>query len=522
MSEFPIYEITNYFDKKRTINGEEHSPIPKELDIPTLDKLPQELVKIAENIAHISGTWNPVEIYTADKDSIESERQKVFDAYGKGEEYNPSLTYGYAQSLDLDNSRWLLQKEMEKLRQFGGKKKKFWQKHDKRGGKLTLDRNERLFRAALYFKIKDDLATCDLVDGIKTNDEEKIMDALKQKYPGTDQFVMDAATAEYVRLIHEGSDKDEENSVPKEDGLLSRDEISWLKSKNFTTEQTVEAFKWALKQYGILRTVANGRGFYVRPSEDATAIDVRSKSANGPTIFVPFDRVEPMNAYTLLTLMAHEIEGHARQDVNGEELFFLGGGRLKIDNEELYEGLGLRYEIDAKRKLFGVKDGAPSPYYAFAAKMAEDGASFFEIFKDQVEKRIRVKLNKPLVAVGENLDEQIDDEKLELIKKQAWRTTYRVMRGHTDMSNPKKFAMSKDLGYLRGYLMDKQLRDNDLGYLNEEGIMAKGGLAMLAEMKVDESTIPIPFKDVTTQYWHEVLKPQMIAEKRMSEMPLAA
>lgn len=506
MSEFPHYDIANYIDKKRTINTEQ-TPIPKELDIPKIEKLPRDLVKIAETVAHISGTWNPVEIYTADEPSIATEKTKVFEAYDKDEEYNPQLTYGYAQSLNLTNQRWLLERELRKLRQFGEKKKRFWQGHGKKGGKMTLERGTRLFRAALYYKIKDDLATCDLVDGIKSANEEQIATALRQKYPGTDQSLMDNATAELVRLIHEGDDQDEINSIPKEDGLLSKEEINWLKNKELTPEQVTEAFRWALKDYGILRTVSNGRGFYVKVSPQATSIDVRSKSTDGPTVFVPKDR--SMSAYKLLTLMAHEIEGHARQDVNGEELFFLGGGRLKVDNEELYEGLGLRYEFDIKKKLFGVTNTAPSPYYSFAVRMAEEGASFFKIFKDQMDKRMHVALKKPLTATDENLSGQIDLKKLDEIKKASWLTTYRVMRGHIDMSNKGKFAMCKDLGYLRGFMMDKQLRDNDLGFLNEEGIMAKGGLAMLAELKVDGGSMPIHFKDVTTNYWYDVLKPQM-------------
>lgn len=521
MSEFPAYDIANYIDKKRTIHAE-NEPIPEELEIPRIEKLPRELVKIAENVAHISGTWNPVEIYTADENIISEERKKVFEAYDKNEEYNPYLSYSYAQSLNLKPSQLLLEKELHKLRQFGEKKKKFWQKNGKKSGKLTLDRGTRLFRTALYYKIKDDLATCQLVDGIKSTDEDVISSALKLKYPGTDQNLMDNATAEYIRLIHEGDDEDEDTLVPKEDGLLSKEEISWLKKREFTPEQTSEAFKWALQQYGILRTTSNGRGFYVKSSGKATSIDVRSKSADGPTVFIPTDRSKPISAYTLLSLMAHEIEGHARQDVNGEELFFLGGGRLKIDNEELYEGLGLRYEFDAKRKLYGVTNTAPSPYYTFASRMAEEGNTFFDIFKDQMEKRLRVHLKKPLLTAGENLSIGVDQKKMDQIKRQSWLTTYRVMRGHIDMSNKKKFAMTKDLGYLRGFLMDKQLRDNDLGFLNEEGIMAKGGLAMLAELKVDENTIPIPFKDVTTKYWEEVLKPQMKTETTTQPEALAA
>lgn len=510
MSELPTYHIANYIDKKRTINTEK-KPIPRELDIPIIEKLPRELVKIAENVARISGTWNPIEIYTADEDSRMAEREKVFEAYDKGEEYNPVFKYSYAEGMDLRGSRLRLEGEMMKLRHFGEKKKRFWQRRGKKGGKLTLDRGTRLFRTALYYKIKDDLATCDLAEGIKTKDEDKIAAALHQKYPGTDQALMDLANAEYLRLVHQGSD-DEDNAPTTEGGLLSKEQIEWLKKKELTPEEVAEAYKWILNQYGILRSAHNPRGFYVKVSSDVTSTDVRPKSAEGPTVYVPTDRSIPMTAYKLLSLAPHEIEGHARNDVNGEELFFLGGGRLKIDNEELYEGLGLRYEIDAKKKYFGIPDAAPRPYFTFAVKMAEDGASFFEIFKDQMDRRLRVHHKRTLTTAGEDLAQGVDEKKLNSIKRQAYLATYRVMRGHIDMSNKKKFAMAKDLGYLRGYQMDKQLRENGLGYLSEEGIFASGGLAMLAEMKVDEKSMPIPYRDITTNYLEEVLMPQMMKD----------
>ncbi len=503
MSEFPVVDIAQYLNKEQTI-GLEGEPIPDKVDIPRVENLPRQLVEIAESVARTSGTWNPVEIYTADADSIASEQQKVFDSYDQGIEYNPKFTYSTAEGMDMMMGRRRLMHQMHKLRQFGEKRKGIFQKRVHLGGKQSLDRSTRLFRTALYYKIKDDLATCDLVDGIKARDEEQIGHALKQKYPGTDQSLYDLAVAEYVRLTFRGDSDDDTETTGN--ALLSKDEISFLKEKELTASEVAEAFKWALSQYGILRTASNGKGFMVKVSKDATAIDVRSKSNFGPTVFVPEDR--KMSAYELLPLIAHEIEGHARQETNGEETFMLGGGRLKIDNEQLYEGLGLRYEFETKKKLYGIKDPAPSPYYTLAAKMAEDGASFAQIFKDQVDKRIRVHLKRPL---GSILPEEtgIDKEKMDKIKRNAWRTTYRIMRGHTDMTNPKKFAMAKDLGYLRGFQMDKQLRDNDLGYINEEGVIASGGLTMLAEMKIPKDHLPHQFRNVTQKYWEEVLRPQM-------------
>lgn len=521
MSEFPVYDIQNYIEKEGHIYLQK-KPYLEKLDLPTVEKVPEELLAIAENVSSISGTWNPVEIFTADNESIEREKQKVFDAYKKGEEYNPQLSYTYANSLDLAPAREKLLAQLHMVRQFepskvapkkGLTKKAFKRllffKHDPKEDKAV--RTARILKTALYFKIKDDLATCKLADGIKTNDETKIMDALQQKYPGTDESLYSLATTEFENLAING-DLSSEDNKPTGRGLLTASQTQWLLDKKLTPEETAEAFTWALSQYELLRTTSNKKGFYVKVSKEATGIDVRDKSTDGPTIFIPTVRSKPMSAYSLLKLIAHEIEGHARQSVNGEELFLLGGGRLKIDNEQLYEGLGLRYEYDIEKKLFGIDSPKPSPYYTLSTKMAEEGSSFYQIFKDQVERRARVHLKIPIDKTLPPLS-TIDPKKFDEIKKQAWTGTYRVMRCHIDMSNKNKFAMSKDLGYLRGYQMDHQLKENSLGHINEEGVIASGALSLLAEFKLSPEKMPIPFKDVATQFWEEKLKPVMIKEQ---------
>ena len=63
-------------------------------------------------------------------------------------------------------------------------------------------------------------------------------------------------------------------------------------------------------------------GFAVTVDEKTTSIDVRDKSAKGPTVFIP--KQKKMNGIELLKLIGHEIEGHARQSINGERLFLIG------------------------------------------------------------------------------------------------------------------------------------------------------------------------------------------------------
>lgn len=486
MAETLPRDVSSYLAKVASIENEGR-PIERPFDLPTVEHMSPELLHIADEIAAISGTWNPVEIYTADAQSIVVERQKVFDAFDGSTAYDPHFTYSYADSLDLRDAREQLLSQMKDLRRVNGG-----------------DRVSRLFRTALRFKIYDDLATCDLVDGIQSRDEQKIGRALRQKYPGLDATLLAEAEKGYEQLAREGEPEDR----PGVGGLLSKEEITFVKNLEFDAQETADALAWVLDAYGILYSENNHQGFKVKVDAGVTSIDVRDKSADGPTVFIPASR--KMDGVTLLSLIAHEIEGHARQSINGERLFKVGGGRLKVDNEQLYEGLGLRYETRIKRKLFGIHDAAPRPYYVFAVKKAEEGGSFFDIFQEQISMRLHVALKVPLdqdLPARDVTPQAILDQ----AKRDAWLTTYRVMRGHIDMTNPFSFAMAKDLGYLRGYQIDSQLQENNVGFLNEAGVIASGGLQLLAELALSEDSLPIPFKDLATKYWEEVMKPQMNA-----------
>lgn len=479
-------DVANYIAKDKSIR-EQRRPITEKLPIPSLEEIPLELRQTAESVATISDTWNPVEIFTADSSSLNTEKKKFLEAYDNGETYNPQFTYSYAQSLDLADQRTALTQQLRRLRQFA-----------------PGNRHQRLFRTALYFKIKDDLATCDLVDGLKTKNEKKIARAMKQKYPGTDQAILEAATTTYNHLL---LGTDNETTTSRNGNYpLTPEEQDFLKNREFSDAEIAKAFEWALDQYGILRSKENPQGFQVKIDKEATAIDVRDKSKDGPTVFIPAGRT--VKADKALEYIGHEIEGHARQSINGERTFLLGGGRLKVDNEMLYEGLGKRYDERFRRKFFGTSSGEPLPYYTFAIASAENGASFYEIFAQQMDLRLRARLK---IGLDQSLPDRqhIDPAILTATKDNAWTTTYRVMRGHTDTSNKSKFAMAKDLSYLRGWLIDKQLENNGLGFLNEEGVIASGGLQLLAELKLSQDQLPLPFKDVTTKYWEEVLKPQM-------------
>ena len=72
--------------------------------------------------------------------------------------------------------------------------------------------------------------------------------------------------------------------------------------------------------------------------------------------------------------------------------------------------------------------------------------------------------------------------------------------------------MTKDLSYLRGWQIDKQLVELGHRHINEAAIMTASDIVMLAEFDLSDAHLPYPYKDVTTKYWIEVLRPQMATQ----------
>lgn len=448
-----------------------------------LRDLPVGAFAIAAELAELTGMWNPVELYTAD--NFEAEREKFLAAFRQGSDYQPVFRYGAAERFDAASARVLL----EILR--------------KRANALPKRSNrDRLVRATLLGKIDDDLATCDIAQGIATKDDALVKRGCEAKYPGGDPSLMVFAKQTFERgLTH----ANEPHAVR---GELNDADKQYLSTLRVSPREQADAFAWALKQYGIFREDddAKGDGFRVVLDARATALDVRDKSAMGPVVVVPTMRDGSMTAKELCALVAHEIEGHARQAVNGMRLFKAAGGALRTDDETLYEGLATRYEWDFMEKHFGEirHDMYLSTLYVFAVDVAENGGSFADVFVDQVQRRMRVALKlsaeSPLPEAS-----SVDPDAYDMCLQKAWRTTYRVMRGHTDTSNAKAFAMSKDLAYLRGWLMDRELLKNNLGHANEAAIMSAAGLQALGRVAIGPDDLPLKFKDVAPQYMRMLL-----------------
>ena len=470
-----LAEVQNYIRRYKKTN-------PK-LSIPGRSKIPPFLQEIATDIASITGTWNPVEILTPDGENCTEEKERFFTAFLQNRPYNPQFMYSHAGTFDTKSSRRHLFAVWERLEQ--------WQ---------AANRIDDLIKKSLNYKIQDDLATCDMVEGIIGRDQHKIAVAIDHKYVDLDNNLYEYSKHEYKKKT------ERHFYTTNHKGFLSDEEVKFLKSVTFYAEDIKGAFEWALAEYGLLRTEKNRMGYRVVIDNKATSIDVRDKSVHGQTIVIPKSR--KAKGDKLLGLMAHEIEGHVRQSMNGWELFMVGGGVMKIDDEMLYEGLAKRYDEEFRQKFFGYKESVPNPYSTFAIQKVQRGFSFYEIFSEQVDMRLHVKLR---VSPDKKLPrlKTIDQQLLVKCMENAWNTTVRVLRGHTDTENPRGFTMTKDLSYLRGWQIDKQLVELGHRHINEAAIMTASDIVMLAEFDLTEAHFPYPYKDVTTKYWIEILRPQM-------------
>lgn len=441
-----------------------------------LHDVPPETLALAEGIEAVSGKWNPVELYTAG--NFEEERTAFLAAFAKGETYVPTFRYPRAEAFDVAGERAKLQEL--RARAWALPKEK--------------DR-DRLARITLLNKIDDDLATCEFIGGIQTKNDAAVARGLREKYPALDDELYGIA----MTVFNDIANAKEANTVPC---ALDADERNYLeKERKLSPEEEAEAYRWALREYGMLREGDGGEGFQVVIDPDTTNLDVRDKSQSGPTVFVPAHRDEPLSAMEACALIAHEIEGHARQAMNGQKLFKVGGGGLRKDDETLYEGLAIRYEWRFVEEQFGKVnyDIDHNTLYIFAVRMAEEGKSFGDIFEDQLE-RCRALSKSPASSIFEK-----DEEACRL---KAFRMTYRVLRGHTDATNKEGFAMTKDLAYLRGWLMDRQLLASNLGHANETAILSANGLQSLATMSITPEDVPIKFKNIAPTYL------RMLLEKR--------
>ncbi len=475
-------QVTHYLDNQANLENASPEPIRRE-------DIPLELLVVAERLKRTSQTWNPVEFITPSPESIRHEQETFFAAFDRGEKYIPTFEYPAVEGNDLDveHTKAALSALIKEVRAY-----------------RPSTRIEKASKVALYHKLKDDLASMELFEGIRTSDEVKIKSAMATKYAGTDPYLIQVARERYQELTKVPVEGAVEAQDPPP--LLDESQRLILGEKMMDAQGIRSAFEYILSSYGILRTGETGRGFQVVVSPNVTGIDVRDKSITPMTIYIPEDR--EVSALKLLELCRHEIEGHARQSMNGLGLA-VGGGALKVDDETLYEGLAKRLDEDFNRLFLGTDGGVPSPFYTLAVARAESGGDFHGIFSEQLDMQLHILLKKdPSIPIGEYSAPRVQ-EVMEDAKKRAWMFTYRVMRGHTDMSNKEGYACAKDLAYLRGWLMDKQLVASGNGHINEAAILQTNALPLLGHFSISPDDIQYPYRDVTREYCFNVLLPQL-------------
>ncbi len=115
---------------------------------------------------------------------------------------------------------------------------------------------------------------------------------------------------------------------------------------------------------------------------------------------------------------------------------------FKSDNETLYEGLALLSDAAFSLDYYGETD-MPAPFYSFAIDLALKGETFCEVFLKIYE------LVSALPSTSRNA-----------AANRAWLTAYRIFRGCTNLSNNSScYAMTKDKGYLEGYLIAREMTE---------------------------------------------------------------
>ncbi|MCK6552363.1 flavohemoglobin expression-modulating QEGLA motif protein, partial [Myxococcota bacterium] len=482
-----IKHILRAIDAKKATGG---------IPLPTLDearaKLPPVFTRAMDVIAALTGSFNPVELFTAD-DVVRVKKEFLAKA-DDGVLENPTFTYAKSTA----SLRAKLTAEGTSLEEVEAKlhalRREVLAEKPPRGDRLA-----RVTKVALLEKIADDLATIELAHGLEQRDDRRVRSAFATKYGrGVDRALLDAARMVYGYLVETQAHAKGDEVRRLGAGNLRPELAEHLSKKE---SMTADEFKGAVEHLlaGYYRHYEEKTGklfpeaakFKVEVDEKYSAIDVRDKSSQGPIIGIP-DKVRSYKKY--LELLRHEVDQHVRQSLNGQLMFGLGGGALKVDEESWYEGLAKHAEITFMREEFGDESEPTLPYFTFAIDLAEKGKSFVEVF--EALKALRVAAGSSEKLAAEN----------------AWNAAYRAFRGHIDTTNPDAYALPKDQAYLRGWMLQSQLAARGLGYLNESAISKLDGLALLARFDYGPEDLLFPDLDLTRAWMNDVLLPKAEAE----------
>lgn len=479
-----------------------------------LASVDQRLVDIGNEVAEISGTWNPVEIYTPSEKSVEVQKKKFLEAYDAGEKYLPEFEYDVAKEMgNLDEKHDRLVELLCQVLQFR-KKKTF--EGDERVWPLTP--REELARIAIAHRINDALFTIQIVRGIRNKNDEVTRRAVLRKYGKLNETVLGMAKKRYVEMTTPGPEP------KRKPALLTPEQQKLLEDTQMTAEDLKEAIEWILNDYGFLRAEDDDditHGFRVE-MDGSTKFDVRDKSVIPMTVYIP--RKSEPTAKDIIRLQWHEIEAHARQGMNS--MAMLGfGAKNRFDGEKAYEGLAMRGEEEMNEELFGIspEDSPPwsPPFDILIMEQALKGANFHELFEMSLKQRLRTDFKVP---EGQDLDAAIEKAKekdpektakaIKKAKEKTWLVVHKNMRGLTDPENKSGYALTKDTAYAGGYHKDKELRDAGYGWMNETGIIPEGGFKLMAKLGINEQNLRYPLKRAAVKYCMEILLPKLEARAK--------
>ena len=453
--------------------------------------LPQEfsagLKKLIHEWESLTRNLNVVEIVTPSHKNLKKEREKFLAAYDAKEEYNPQFTYDWLEKNDFD-----LKTQKKKLQTLCQEIKKF----------QVVDQGDQGGKITLYQCCQDSLETLKLIEGFKLKKERLIKEALNKKYSAGDDYLWLLANS-YYQLAADGED----TPTTKSGNAVSEQEKKLLKQYQCDAREIASAFIWLLQKYNFLN-FDNEHGYNLMISDDVDFIDVREKSTQPLTIFIPSTR--KVSGEKLLRLMYHQIEGLTRQNMNCRQLCE-NANELRTDDETLHEGHAKRLENKFFEQNFigdSEEKRIEASFYVLAVSLAEKGHSFYQIFSQMVDHYLHVLSQVPAKQDLDCYDEEIWLH-LEEAKEKAWTVTYRIMRGHLETKNKLAFALRKDLAYMRQYLIDEVFNNLGLNELDEEIAIKTNVFPDLNNNLIKVGNLRYPFLNATKAYCLEILLPKI-------------
>ena len=326
----------------------------------------------------------------------------------------------------------------------------------------------------LHAKVDDDLTAIALAKCLDEEDETGIALHLSRLYTAPSEQDCRAATS----LAQVIQSQPALSPLMRETYFDEDHHVTPLLEAEATGEDLRQVIEEAMEMYYAHVTqvwskpLPSSSRYTIQLDPAFVSFDVRDKSSDGPVICIP-DVPSPW--IRVFALCRHEIDTHVRQSLNGALLYGLGGGMLKHNEEDLYEGMAMHAEKQFLGEILGLPQIPALPYATIAYDDACQGCSFQETFEHLLS-----------LFPGEADTAQ---------QERAWTIAYRIFRGRMDTGAGLPYGCAKDTGYLRGAILAQQLHANHLGHLLDYGIIPIELLPVHRRFKRD---LPLPYPDLNT------------------------